>query len=139
MLKFFRKQKTVETPVISDPTQISDPQTASEFLKRGWAYFTKGQYSQAEKDFRQAMQLEPENLDVIYALGLALKMLGEKEESVKTFRRVVQVLEQSTGDAEDGEDVVRKMMIRRLALGYVNALTKGDWDLEEEVWRKRIR
>ncbi len=106
------------------------PQSAEEYTQRGWLYYSSQEYAKAEEDFRQAIQLCPDDLDIYYALGLDLKFLGRTQDSVKTFELV-----NSLTDRLD--DRVRALMIRRLSHGHINQMTQGNWNLAKDVWKQQ--
>jgi len=134
-MKFFRRKKPFEQiqGAKADPTAIVNPTTAADFRKRGWAYHARGQYTEAEADFRKALELAPDDVETLYALGLCLKQQERANEAAEVFRQVVSRLENV--ETDDALERARVGMLHRLALGHVNELTKGDWDLEKEIWQ----
>jgi tetratricopeptide (TPR) repeat protein len=106
------------------------PNTASDYLTRGWYYYSAKEYAKAETDFRQALVLEADDVDTLFAHGLALKHLSRFDEAVQTFEKVIVLSDQNN-------DPVRATMVKRLAKGHINELTLGDWNLEKEVWKTR--
>lgn len=100
-------------------------------MRRGWAYHSRGRQQAAEADFRRALELDSESVDANYVLGLVLKAQSRDEDAVKYFQKTKQLL-----DEGKLEDKSRSEMLRRLSLGHINELKKGDWDLESEVWRR---
>jgi tetratricopeptide (TPR) repeat protein len=113
-----------------DPASMVEPKTAGEFQKRGMAYYARKQFSQAEGDLKKAIALDPTSLDSYYGLGMVLKADNSKDASVEAFRKVIELIE-SRPDAK----VIKYDMLRRLALGHVNEITQGDWNLEKEIWK----
>jgi hypothetical protein len=65
-------------------------------------------------------------------LGVSLKAQDRREETIKAFQTVVALL-----DKDQAINEVRKTMLHRLALGHINLLRQGDWNLEKEIWQKR--
>jgi tetratricopeptide (TPR) repeat protein len=122
-------QIQASTPV--DPGQMPEPRTAAEFLRRGYGYYGRSLFSEAIRDFKAAISLDSELLDAVYALGLALKADKQDEDSVKAFRQVLDLL-----NAGAVADRIRADMLRRLALGHINEITLGDWNLEKEIWHR---
>jgi tetratricopeptide (TPR) repeat protein len=118
------------TPTEQPPA--SEPQTVEEFLRVGWNLHASGQFEAAEKDFRKALALKPDSIDSYYALGLSLKAQDRREETIQAFQTVVSLL-----DKEEGASDSRRTMLHRLALGHINMLKLGDWNLEKEIWQKR--
>ena len=63
-------------------------------------------------------------------LGLVLKTQDRRQDAILAFQNVVDLLE-----ANPIEDRSRSQMLRRLAIGHMNQLKTGDWDLEKEIWK----
>ncbi len=95
------------------------------------AYMRRDREEKAEMDFRRALDLDPDSIDANYVLGLVLKAQGRFEEAVEQFQKAIDLLE-----AGNLDDKARIEMLRRLSLGHINELKKGDWDLEKEVWHR---
>lgn len=108
------------------------PQTYAEFYRQGWALHAAGKQDAAETSLRKAIELEPESVDAYYTLGLALKAQDRRREAVEAFRKVLSLIE--AGVIEHNS---RSEMIRRLALGHINQVEQGDWNLEKEIWQKK--
>jgi hypothetical protein len=53
------------------------------------------------------------------------------EKSVAAFTRVLELIR-----IQPESDKVRNAMLRRLALGHINVITQGDWNLEKEIWQR---
>jgi hypothetical protein len=120
-----------QAPDLTDPTQMPEPHSAAEYLRRGYAFYGRSLFSEAIRDFKAATSLDSEMVDAVYALGLALKADDQDEESVQAFRQVLALL-----NAGAVADRVRADMLRRLALGHMNEITSGDWNLEKEIWHR---
>ena len=112
-----------------EPEQLS-PSAAADFTQRGWLFYTRKDYPHAEPDFRQAIQMQPDDLDAYYALGLTLKFMGRTADAIHAFETVNDLAEQLP-------DQVRGHMIRRLSKGHINQMTQGDWNLAPEVWKRK--
>jgi tetratricopeptide (TPR) repeat protein len=120
-----------QAPDLVEPSQMPEPHTAVEYLRRGYAFYGRSLFPEAIRDFKAATSLDSEFLDAVYALGLALKADHQDEESVKAFRQVLELL-----NAGAVADRIRADMLRRLALGHINEITLGDWNLEKEIWHR---
>ena len=114
-----------------NPDQMPLPSSAAGFLNRGMAFYASRKYDQAQTDLNQAAQMDPKLVDAFYALWMTLKAKGEKGESERAFRQVISMV-----DSGVLENLVSAHMLRRLALGEINAMTKGDWDLAKEIFHK---
>lgn len=127
--RFRKKSDHKEVSDTHDPDLIPEPVDLESSMRRGWAYHSRGKESQAEADFRKALEFAPNSVDANYALGLVLKAQGRKEEAIQAFNQTLQLLE-----AGSVKDPTRAEMLHRLALGHINELSLGDWNLEERIW-----
>jgi uroporphyrinogen decarboxylase len=124
-MNLIRRRKPVKSQlqpqIVTDPGQIPVPQTAAEFLRRGYAYYSRRMYTQAIQDYQAAIASDPEMIDAVYALGMAFKAEKQNEKSVRTFHQVLDLL-----NAGAVGDRIRADMLRRLALGHINEITPVD-------------
>jgi Tfp pilus assembly protein PilF len=117
------------TPAQIDPEQVT-PQTSADYVQRGWLYYNQQDFQKAEQDFREALQNLPGDVDANFALALTLKSMGKSKEAIQIFQKI-NSLTDNLGDR------VRATMIKRLSRGHINNITRGDWDLEKEVWSRK--
>ena len=130
-MKLFKKKeifKVKSVPV--DPTTMGEPATAEEFQRRGMAYYARNQYEPAVDDLKQAIALDSSFTDGYYSLGMVYKAMDQKEEGVAAFQRVVDIVAEEATSGQVAAD-----MLRKLALGHMNEMTQGDWNLEKEIWK----
>jgi Tfp pilus assembly protein PilF len=130
MAPLFKKKeifKVKSLPV--DPASMTDPRTVDDFQKRGMAYYARKQFNEAE--LKKAISMDGKNIDSYYSLGMVLKAMERNEDAANAFKQVVALI-LDTADATS----VKNDMLRRLALGHINEITKGDWDLEKEIWKR---
>lgn len=66
--------------------QTEDP---SYMIEKGWLYFQKGDLERANALYRQALQLDEDNLVARYNLGLVLMEMGFPEEALEEFNKTV--------------------------------------------------
>jgi tetratricopeptide (TPR) repeat protein len=109
---------------------MPEPHDLQGYQRRGWAFHSRGLNDQAEADFRRALSIDPEDVDATYVLGLVYKTQGKKEAAIDVFKKAVALIEAGKVENKD-----RNEMLRRLALGHINELTVGDWNLEKEIWQ----
>lgn len=128
MLKKREILKVKSEPV--DPFTMPSPTSAQDFYRRGMVYYARQHYTEAEQDLRQAIVLDPQDLEGHYRLGMVLKAVNKKDEAIKEFKLVVEFLDHQSSNLSPS----KYRMIRRLALGHVNELEAGDWNLEKEIW-----
>jgi tetratricopeptide (TPR) repeat protein len=131
MNKLFKKMeifKVKSMPIY--PTSLGEPTTADDFQKRGMAYYARKQYAQAEVDLKKAISLDSNHLDSYYSLGMVYKATDRKEEAVDAFTHVIDLIQ-----ANPGVETTKNDMLRKLALGHMNEINQGDWNLEKEIWK----
>jgi tetratricopeptide (TPR) repeat protein len=119
-----------QSPNQDEPVSGSD--TYAEYYRQGWALHAAGKQDAAEQSLRKAIGLEPDSVDAHFTLGLALKIQARNREAVQEFQKVISLIQSGTV-----EHNTRSEMVRRLALGHINQIEKGDWDLEGEIWRRK--
>jgi tetratricopeptide (TPR) repeat protein len=132
MAKLFKKKeifKVKSVPV--DPTSMGEPTTADEFQKRGMAFYARKQFQAAENDLKKAISLDSKHTDSYYSLGMVLKAVDRKDEAIEVFKQVLDLISTSPEAHTAKTD-----MLRRLALGHINEMAHGDWDLEKEIWQR---
>ena len=123
-----KKKKSKKVEVISlEPEEMIPPSTA-EFLKRAWLYYSRKKLDLAEKDYKTALEKEPENVDATYGLALTLKASGASSRALEFFEKSLTLLESIT-------DTQRAHILGRLIHGQINQIKSGDWNLEKEVWQ----
>jgi tetratricopeptide (TPR) repeat protein len=128
---FKRKEIFKVKSVPLDPQSIKVGEDASGFVSRGMAYYARQKYELAETDLQQAIILNPGDIEAHYCLGMVLKAQYKMDEAVKNFQQVVNLLLRSSSFPR-----AKAGMLRRLALGHINKLTQGDWNLEKEIWHR---
>jgi tetratricopeptide (TPR) repeat protein len=129
--KLFKKKeifKVKSVPV--DPVSMEQPASAAEYQRRGMAYYARKQFDAAEADLKKAISLDGNHIDSFYSLGMVFKAQDRKDEAVEAFKQVLALLAASSDAGKANND-----MLRRLALGHINEITQGDWNLEKEIWK----
>ena len=106
-------------------------QSTAEIISSGWVLKTEGKLDEAEKAFRQAIALDQTSVEAYYGLGMTLKGQDRRQDSIKCFENVLDLIN------EHVEDRSRAAMLKRLANGHINQLNSGDWGLAKEIWKKK--
>ncbi len=119
MAKEIGQEKAIE------PTEPSEPREADQLIESGWKYYSQKEYNQAENEFKKALEITPDNVDTLYALGMTQQAAGREQDSIQTFEKVIQLL----GKLKE-KDPVRALMLDRLSHGHINRMKTGDWKLE---------
>ncbi len=123
--KDIRKVKSIPL----DPATMPEPTSADDYMNRGFAYYARKQFDRAENDLRAAISLDPKSIDIYYNLGMILKAVFRKEESIQAFEKCIELISKGLEDNHD-----RSEMLRRLAKAHINEQRTGDWNLEKEIW-----
>ena len=100
---------------------------AAAWLRFGWALYAAGSYLQAAEAARECRTRSASDPEPSYLMGMALKAAGDGEAAVAAFKAAAAVLPAM-------QEAVRGAMLRRLAVGQVNWIERGKWDLEPETW-----
>lgn len=129
----FRRKAAQENNIAEkDPDKMPEPTDIQGFMRRGWAYHSRGDQARAEADFKQALALDSHSVDANYAIGLVYKAQNKKEPAIEAFNHTIELIQSGALEEEQS----RAEMLRRLALGHINELTIGDWNLEDQVWHR---
>jgi serine/threonine-protein kinase len=72
-----------------------EPLSPNVLTNLAWTYFAERRFPEAERELRRALELEPEALYPLWAIGLTLRMLGQHEESVAMLERATALTERS--------------------------------------------
>ncbi len=132
MSKLFKKKEIFKVKSVPfDPACMAEPVTVDDYQNRGMAYYARKLYKEAEVDLIKASQLDRNNIDAFYSLGMVLKAENKKDEAIAAFTQVINLIR-----ARPDASQVKFGMIRRLALGHINELNLGDWNLEKEIWKR---
>lgn len=71
---------------------MDDWQTAEEHVDRGLELYHRGKWSDAEHEFRKAIDVDPTRGDWHFNLGLALEAAGRDAEAVECFQHAAKLL-----------------------------------------------
>jgi tetratricopeptide (TPR) repeat protein len=131
MAKLFKKKEIFKVKSVPiDPSSMGEPATADEFQRRGMAFYARKQFSDAEGDLRKAISLDSNHVDSYYSLGMVLKAVDRKEEAIVVFKQALDLI-----GSNPSSNTAKNDMLRRLALGHINEMSQGDWNLEKEIWK----
>lgn len=109
--------------------QDMHPTTTGEFLQRGWAYLGTNELDKAVEDLRKALDLDSNNADAYFVLGLVYKQMNRKDDAIAAFTKVLEMADNAPNESS-------KQMLKRLTKGHINQLNLGDWNLEKEIWKR---
>ena len=118
------KSAHVTKPINVDPALQARQAEVRQHMARGAEFEKKGQFAEAEQEFRAAVRLAPQDSDVHYSLGEALWYRGDVDGTITEEREAL-----GLNPSNDGAHVDLGA-----ALG-----NKGDWDGEIVEEREAIR
>ena len=125
-----RVDRSDREPPALDPLREAvarQPQDVVARRRLGWGLYGAGNTQEALAVFRQARRDFPEDVDVLYGLGLTAKRAGVVDEADEAFLLVA-------GLAEAMTDPGRGEILQRLATGHHNRVRTGRWGLKQKVW-----
>ncbi len=112
-----------------DNLERSKSPNQSNLALHGWEKYARKEYDQAEIDLRAALDIDPNDIDTQFALGLTLKAKGQGHEAIKYFQNVISLINRI-------DDPARAQMMRRITSGHINDIQIGNWNPEGEIWQK---
>ena len=65
--------------------------TADEWVEKGAKYFDKGKYNQAIDVYKKALDIEPENVDVLIKLGLSYRHLEAYDTAIDFYDQALNI------------------------------------------------
>ncbi|NIS81521.1 MAG: tetratricopeptide repeat protein [Anaerolineales bacterium] len=93
------------------------PGDATLKKRLGWAYYHAGEPFEAKRILETARSANPGNVEILYALGIVLKKIGEKSDARQVFSEVVQL-------TENADVSPRHSMIRHLAENQITIMDR---------------
>jgi tetratricopeptide (TPR) repeat protein len=63
------------------------PNELGSYTRLAWALYSLSKFDEAIATFQSAYERWPSEIEVNYGLGLALKMLGDREKALESFER----------------------------------------------------
>ncbi|MBN2469925.1 MAG: tetratricopeptide repeat protein [Anaerolineae bacterium] len=84
----------------------------SSAIGRAWRSHNVGRDDSAIEEFRKLLAESPDDLDLLYGLGMALRGAGQQQEAVEVFTRILESLKKQTAQSEDEGN--RLEMLRRM-------------------------
>ncbi len=112
--------------VVLDPFEdyraeaAASPSNAQAQANLGWGYYAKGKYDEAVAQFNKALQVDRDNFDAAYGLGLALRKIDKKDEALSALEHALTL-------AANTENKARTDMLERMIDSHMNWLKSGKW------------
>ena len=117
------KRKPVAPPL---PPALLESQAP---LDRAWAAYGAQDLAQAQRLVQGLLEQAPQDVEACYLGGLVGRAQGDGVRAQAAFQMVVD-------QHALIEDRTRGRMLRRLAVGHLNQIAHGAWDLEPETWER---
>lgn len=73
------------------PVYINTPHPVSEAYRAGQVAYQQGEWQTAIEYFQQAVQLEPQAVDILYYLGEAYRKAGDARQALTVFQQAIQL------------------------------------------------
>ncbi|MCK4598011.1 tetratricopeptide repeat protein, partial [bacterium] len=70
--------------------QEQNPEAIKHY-NAGVEFTRAGDYDKAVAEFKMALELDPDDVKIIYGLGLALRLQGQLEESIEYLSKAIEV------------------------------------------------
>ncbi len=99
------------------PAQAPVGSLTLQLKEEGDALAARGDYAAAAVKYRTAANQEPGNAPIWFALGTALSHLGQREETIDVFRRVVQLGQPDSQEVQ----LARRWLVSAGALGELRS------------------
>lgn len=109
---------------IRKTTATSDIEEAVDMFIQGTGFLDNGQYEDAEICFREAITLDPDYIDAMDYLGIALRRLGKTDEAIKVLKQSIE------------RDPINPVPYNSLTIAYVD---KDDLNKALETCDEQIR
>jgi outer membrane protein assembly factor BamD (BamD/ComL family) len=120
------RRKVTTTPAIPKP----EAEPASTPLDLAWKAYGAGDLAEASRMTDALLVENPTDLEAAYLAGLSHKAQGQADRARQAFQTVI-------AQYDSVDDSTRGRMLRRLAVGHMNQMERGAWDLEPETWERR--
>lgn len=111
----------------SQPVPVPASNHEAELVESAWSHYSNNEFFRAEEGFQKALETSPNNVDLLYGLGMTYEASNRQEVAIQTFEKVISILK--TPQEAISHD--RAFMLTRLARGHINRMRTGSWRLEE--------
>ena len=89
-------------------------------ISMAWKAHYNGQHEQAISEFKQLVNLAPDNVDANWGLGLAYRKAGDKANALQVFQKVRDLLVQQMDVKSD--DYERFFMLKRMVTQQIEQI-----------------
>lgn len=63
----------------------------TDYIEMGKFYFLNSKYSEAIKEYKNALKIDPNNSEICYNLGLAYESNNQQDLAVKMYQRTLEI------------------------------------------------
>ena len=106
------------TQSTTEPEIVKQPETAKDFITRGWILHVQGDDAKSETDFLKALSMDPRSAEAAYGLGMALKGQAHTKDAIQAFEKAVSLIK----DHAMEDEPIRATMTRRMAEAQISML-----------------
>ena len=92
--KILHEKETSKKSKVDDIDKI---EKAKVFFEKANKFYAEGEYDEAIKAFKEAIDLNPENANTYFNLGTVLNSEGEYREAILAFEKVLSLVTEDTG------------------------------------------
>ncbi|MDA1329604.1 MAG: tetratricopeptide repeat protein [Chloroflexi bacterium] len=94
-------------------------------LERAWSLRVNHKLGDAETAFSEYLERDPENVHAVYGLAQVMMEQGRDKDAAKQFKQAIKLIDSGVL----GDDELRAGLLRRQALGHIERMKTGSWDL----------
>lgn len=80
--------------------------TLEEQVGAAWANARVDRYNDAVRDFENIVKSNPNDVDALYGLGLALRKVGRKDEAISMFEKAHKLAQELITSEAEGQEPV---------------------------------
>jgi serine/threonine protein kinase/Flp pilus assembly protein TadD len=93
------KRTYLDSPEAARPLALKardlEPLSPNVQVNVAWTYFAERRFDEAEHEVRRALELDPDALYALWAMGVILQRIGKPEEAATQFERAVALTDRS--------------------------------------------
>ncbi len=90
-LMLLRESKRPEATAILERLVVQSPESDAIHAALGRLYYEGGQYEEAVRELTLSFRTDPQNVDTLFAMGVSLVRLNQRERASETFRGILEI------------------------------------------------
>ena len=112
---------------------VSSPQTAEEYSRRGWLFLAEHESEKAVSDFQTALKMDADLLDAAHGLGKAYMLLDREDEANEAFDKAITLLDEGAYEENARADMLRRMIASARNAPPIPIIPMDDEETEAEA------